>query len=192
MAHKKNLLISIILVAFISNHFWIPRTNASQLSAVPRQQNSPIFAFLRASVWLIEPDQGETAAVTLDVGISQAPEPGEEAKVTYVTANGNAIGGVDYVATNGELTYPVGTTARQSFDVTIIGNNTRQQDRVFIVFLTNPINAVVGFPAYIQVTIIDNDEEASSFLPVVRGYIPGPTVTPIPPTETPTPCIGYC
>ena len=44
------------------------------------------------------------------------------------------------------MTFPPNSTATQTFEVTIIGNNIHDGDREFVVFLTNPENATVGIP----------------------------------------------
>ena len=58
---------------------------------------------------------------------------------------------------------------------------------VFVAFLTNSVNAEVGIPAAVSIRILDNDEEARNFLPVISGFVAGPTRTPMPLT----PCYGY-
>ena len=62
----------------------------------------------------------------------------------------------------GELTFPAGSTNPQQIKVTIIGNNLDQPNRQFIVFLTNPVNATVGIPGAITITIVDNDTVPST------------------------------
>lgn len=191
MPPKKALPLLTTLIAVVSIYFWRSEPQASQANAVPLQQNTPIVAFNRASTSVIEPDSGETISITLDVLISDAPEHGEAAKVTYSTANGMAVAGVDYIATAGVLTFPAGSTDSQSFDIIIIGNNIHQPNRAFVAFLTNPVNTTVSVPAAVTIFIVDNDQRTQNFLPVIRGLIPGPTRTPIAPTKTPTPC-PYC
>ena len=66
---------------------------------------------------------------------------------------------------NGVLTFPEGSTDAQSFEVTFLGNNINQPNREFIVFLTNPVNATVGIPGSITITIIDDDAPAATSTP---------------------------
>ena len=127
------------------------------VQAAPLQQNLPIVSFDRASVIVTEPDAGETEELELSVVISAAPDDNEEAKVTYKSANGSAISGVDFENVSGTLTFPAGSTNSQPFDVVINGNNSYQGDRTFVVFLTNPENATVGSPGSITITIRDDE-----------------------------------
>lgn len=190
MSDKLVLPLLTILIAVGSIFFASNEPDENQAYAVPLQEDTPTVAFSRASIGVIEPDYGDTISITLDVMIRNGPEQGE-AQVTYSTANGNALAGVDYQAATGELIFPVGSTDLQSFDLIIFGNNIPQPNRAFVVFLTNPVNATVGVPGSVTIYIVDNDERPRAFLPIIRGLIPGPTHTPVPPTRTPTPC-PYC
>lgn len=137
-----------------------------QVQAAPLQQTFPTVSFDRTSVVTVtEPDAGETAKETINVKISTAPADGEEAKVTYKSANGSAIAGVDYESVQDDLIFPVGSTDQQSFEVTIIGNNIFQPDREFVVFLTNPVNAIVANPGSITIRIIDDDDAPATNTP---------------------------
>jgi hypothetical protein len=151
----------------VQGHF-VSKGSASvvaQVQAAPLQQDLPTVSFDSSEVNVDEPDQGETEVITINVEISAAPEAGEEAEVTYKSANGSAIDGVDYVGVAGELTFPVGGEDPQSFEVTIIGNNIHQPDREFVVFLTNPVNATVAIPGAITITIRDNDPAPTTSTP---------------------------
>ena len=97
MTNKKTLLIIATLVAVAAVQFWITGTNASQMNGQSLQQSIPILAFERAVIDVVEPNAGETAAITLNVMISSAPEQAEGAQVMAKTANGNALAGVDYL-----------------------------------------------------------------------------------------------
>ncbi|MDX1415821.1 MAG: Calx-beta domain-containing protein, partial [Candidatus Promineifilaceae bacterium] len=131
--------------------------------AAPEQQ--PVVSFTRATDSVIEPDSGNTVQKEVTVQISGVPATGEEVTVEYTTANGSATAGVDYQATSGTLTFPVGSSASQTFNVTILGNNQNQPDRTFLVFLTNPVNATVGVPQSITITIVDNDTATPTHTP---------------------------
>jgi hypothetical protein len=195
MSHKKILLIITLLIAGVSIAFWSSDSAANKAAADPLQQNTPLVSFDRASINVVEPDAGETETITLNVAITTAPQRGEKVQVTARSANGNAIAGADYQPVSEYLTFPAGSTGSQSFHVAIFGNNLDQPDRAFVVYLTNPVNATVGIPAFITIVILDNDlpmpaAAARNFLPIIRGFVAGPTRTPMPPTATP--CYGYC
>ena len=136
-----------------------------RVAAAPLQQTLPTVSFDRTSDSVTEPDNSDTEELTVNVIINTAPESGEDATVTYSTANGSATAGVDYLPAGGQLTFPAGSTDPQSFTVTILGNNLYQPDREFIVFLTNPENATVGIPGAITITIRDNDPAPSTGTP---------------------------
>ena len=133
--------------------------------AAPLQQDFPTVSFPSSRINVTEPDSGEREDLTLTVNISRAPDQGEEAKVTYKSANGSATAGEDYEEASGTLTFPVGSADSQTFTVSIIGNNSFQPDRSFVVFLTNPENATVAIPGSVTVTIIDNDPPPATSTP---------------------------
>ena len=141
----------------------LPPEGADVVQAAPSAD--PILSFDTSTISVSEPDSGETEVLEIEVFIDTAPLDGEEAKVRYVTAPGSAISGVDYVHTTDELTFPVGSTEPQTFTVTILGNNIDQPNRTFIVFLTNPVNATVGSPGSITITIVDNDPTPATNTP---------------------------
>lgn len=151
----------ILLLVFIATAvlFAVAMPSEPQLvQAAPLQQSTPVVSFTRTSDNVIEPDDDDETEITISVRINTAPE--EEVRVSYATTNGSATAGVDYQATSGTLTFPAGSAAEQSFTVTIFGNNLDEGDRNFSVFLTNPVNATVGSPNSIQITIVDNDQAA--------------------------------
>ncbi len=143
----------------------IPQTSSSRVQAAPLLQDFPSVSFESSTASVNEPDGTATVELTIDVLINSAPKNGEDAKVTFSTQNGSATAGVDYVSSAGELTFPAGSTNPQQIKVSIIGNNVHQPNRQFIVFLTNPVNATVGIPGAITVTIIDNDPVPSTSTP---------------------------
>jgi large repetitive protein len=65
-----------------------------------------------------------------------------DVSVDFMTADGSAIAGTDYMATNGTLVFPAGTTNLQ-LHVTVNGDPAAQVDRTFSVNLSNPTNAVI-------------------------------------------------
>jgi uncharacterized delta-60 repeat protein/uncharacterized repeat protein (TIGR01451 family) len=82
--------------------------------------------------------------------------------LNFTTVNGTALNTVDYVKTNGSLTFGSGVTSR-SFTVKLLGSPTAQPDKTFglqLSFASNPGNYGVLDPATLPtnavVTIIDN------------------------------------
>lgn len=142
---------------------WGAMGETAVVMAAPAAQDPPSIAFATATASVVEPDSGETKDLELSVRINQAPD--DEAQVRYSTANGSATSGVDYEATNGNLVFPAGQTTEQKITVTILGNDSFEGDRTFVVFLTNPVNAQVGTPASITVTIVENDSPPATNTP---------------------------
>jgi uncharacterized repeat protein (TIGR01451 family)/uncharacterized delta-60 repeat protein len=78
-------------------------------------------------------------------------------QVNFATSNGSALAGIDYVPTNGTLTFPDGVTVA-SFRVPVIDNATVQNPRSFNVTLSNPQGgAIIGSVSTEPVFILDND-----------------------------------
>ena len=82
--------------------------------------------------------------------------------VDYTTSDGDAISTNDYTTLAGTLTIPAGnTTATLSF--TINDDLIDENDEVFYVDLTNPVNATISDNQG-QITIIDNEGPPSLFI----------------------------
>jgi hypothetical protein len=142
------------------------KDGADVVQAAPRQQALPVVGFESLTYTVIEPDDANTKDVTVTVIISEAPAAGEEAKVTYSTADGTATEPQDYVRATGELTFVENSITAQTFTVTINGNNLAQSNRSFTVFLTNPVNATVSVAnATTTITIVDNDVAPATSTP---------------------------
>jgi hypothetical protein len=78
-------------------------------------------------------------------------------QVNFATSNGSALAGIDYVPTNGTLTFADGVTVA-TFTVPIIDNNVVQNPRSLNITLSNPQGGATIGPATIApVTILDND-----------------------------------
>ncbi len=79
------------------------------------------------------------------------------ASVNYVTANGTALAGSDYTATNGTLTWADGDAADKSIVVKILDDVIYENSETFKVSLSNVSGANPGSILTNSVTIIDND-----------------------------------
>jgi len=80
--------------------------------------------------------------------------------VDFATSNLTAVAGVDYVATNGTLTFGPNDLVK-FFRVAPIDNPTIQANRQFTVHLSNPGGGVsLDTQAVATVTIVDNDDPA--------------------------------
>src|SRR5437588_478541 len=91
--------------------------------------------------------------------------------VSYSTSNGTAQAGLDYVATNGVLTFVPEVTG-QIFSVLVNGNTVPEPDKTFYVILSSPSNALAGPPA--TGTILNNDGLAGQIDHFEFSAIPTP------------------
>ena len=74
--------------------------------------------------------------------------------VNFATADGTAVAGQDYVATNGTFTFTNGQTS-QTFSVTVIGSSTVQPDKTVLLQLSDPVNGFLVAPYAATLTIHD-------------------------------------
>lgn len=106
--------------------------------------------------------------------------------VNFATADGTAVAGEDYVATNGTFTFTNGETAH-TFSVAIIGNSMVQPDKTVLLQLFDPINGFLVAPYASTLTIRDTSGSlvvpagsalvSESFLPPNGIIDPGETVS---------------
>lgn len=90
-------------------------------------------------VTLWEGDMGTTNAV---FSISLSAPSGMSTTVNFATTNGSAIAGSDYTAYSGTANLPAGVT-NTSISVAVAGDLLMEPDEVFLVRLSNPVNAVL-------------------------------------------------
>jgi Ca2+-binding RTX toxin-like protein len=76
--------------------------------------------------------------------------------VNYVTANGTATAGLDYVANSGTLTFAAGETTKQ-ITVLVNGDTTFEPDETFTVSLSSPSNATLGTTTSSTAAILNDD-----------------------------------
>jgi hypothetical protein len=102
---------------------------------------------------------GSTATATFTVTLGAAS--GQTVSVSYGTADGTAVVGVDYTAAAGAVTFAPGTVT-QTLTVSVLGDLLDEPSETFFVNLTNPVNATIADGQGVG-TILDND--------------PGPTIS---------------
>ena len=91
-------------------------------------------------VAVIEGDSGTVNAVFT---VSLAPASGQEVTVDYITTDGTAAAGSDYVATSGTLVFGAGVRT-QPVTVAVNGDTDGEFDETFTVNLSNPSNASIS------------------------------------------------
>jgi len=87
--------------------------------------------------------------------------------VDYVTADGSAAAGTDYLAASGTLTFAPGTTSASVF-VSVVGDTVPELDEVFLLRLSNPTGAVI-LDAEGTGGIVDDDAASLSSLELTHG-----------------------
>src|SRR4030095_2750683 len=99
--------------------------------------------------------EGDSGAVTLNVPVVLSQTGSQTVTVGYSTGNGTAVGGTDYTATSGTLTFPVGTFTR-NIPVTVLPDLVDEDNETFLVRLSTPVGTVV-LDGTATATIVDND-----------------------------------
>ena len=98
--------------------------------------------------------------------------------VNFATSNGTALAGIDYLATNGTLTWLPGATNSQPVPVPVIGDLFNEADETFTLVLDTPVNAT--FARSQALCTITNDDFVSVSISdeqVVEGNGGSTTVT---------------
>jgi len=104
-------------------------------------------------VQLAEGDSGTTAFVFT---VSRSGDISQQATVDFATASGTATEGVDFIGTNGTLTFPAGDSNPQAITVQVNGDTDIEPDETFSVNLSNATNATTTDGSG-QGTILDDD-----------------------------------
>jgi hypothetical protein len=87
--------------------------------------------------------EGNSGQVSAVFTVSLSFSADQAATVNFATANGTAVAGSDYVATNGILTFAPGTT-NQTVSVTVLGDSINESNEVFFLNLSNPTNSLIS------------------------------------------------
>ena len=86
--------------------------------------------------------EGDVGTTNLIFNLTLSSAMGVPVSVNYSTADGNAVAGSDYIATNGTVVFAPDTT-NQTVVVAVIGNRNYEPDKIFSVTLSNPTNAAI-------------------------------------------------
>lgn len=109
-----------------------------------------------ANVSVTEGNTGQSNAV---FAVTLTPASGRIVTVAYTTGNGTAIGGSDYTATSGTLTFNAGTVT-QTIAVAVSGDTMDEANETFLVNLSAPTNATLAVAQAIG-SITDDDPPPS-------------------------------
>lgn len=100
-------------------------------------------------------DEGDAGSTPLTFVVTLSTPSGRPVSVNYATADGTAVGGVDYVAAQGVLTFQPGQTTG-TIQVDVIANTLNQFDRTLFLNLSSP-QSVVLVDNQALGTIVDDD-----------------------------------
>jgi len=100
--------------------------------------------------------EGNSGTTNADFTVSLSAETEGNVTVQFISSNGTALAGTDYVATNGTLTIPAGQTSRT---ITVLVNGDTDDEPIFedfSILLSNATNATIDVSEG-ECTIIDDD-----------------------------------
>lgn len=98
----------------------------------------------------------------VNIRISRIGGSNGNASVDYTTVDGTAVGGTDYTAASGTLTWPNGVSGNLTVSIPIPNDSTAEFTKSFSLTLSNASGATLGSQSTATVNIIDNDAAAVS------------------------------
>jgi hypothetical protein len=98
----------------------------------------PILSLIPISLF-----EGNSGSTTAQFNVVMSTTNALTVTVYFSTSNGTADAGIDYVATNGMLSFAPGNTS-QTILVTINGDTTTESDETLYLWLTHPTNATLA------------------------------------------------
>lgn len=90
------------------------------------------------------------------LGVARGDDGNFPVSVDFATSDSTATNGVDYMATNGTLSFAPGQKVAL-LTVPILNDGLKESSETFRVTLSNPTNQVLGLQKTVTVTIVDND-----------------------------------
>jgi sensor domain CHASE-containing protein len=101
--------------------------------------------------------EGDAGITVLEVEVKLDRAAPLQVRVNYATSNDDAIGGLDYVGTNGVLIIPAGSVSG-IIRVGIIGDLLRESNERFHLSFSNPTNVILPGDPQSRIMIIDDDK----------------------------------
>jgi len=101
--------------------------------------------------------EGDAGYTTVDIEVRLDRPAVLEVRLNYATSNDDAIAGSDYVAANGVLIIPPGSSSA-TLQVKIIGDILNESNERFWLNFSNPANVVLPDDPRSRVMIVDNDK----------------------------------
>jgi Ca2+-binding RTX toxin-like protein len=123
-------------------------------------------------------EEGNSGTSTFTFTVTLSHKSYETITVPYVTQDGTAIAGSDYIASTGKLTFNPGETSKK-ISITANKDTTVESDETFSVKLGNPTNATLGVNTQSTVTIVNDDTILSFSAPIFSVNEDGTPVSAI-------------
>jgi Ca2+-binding RTX toxin-like protein len=101
-------------------------------------------------------EEGNSGTSTFTFTVSLSHGSNQTILVPYITENGSAIAGSDYLASSGTLTFKPGEVSKKIL-ITANKDTTVEQDETFRVKLDSPTNAILGANTQTSATIVNDD-----------------------------------
>ena len=101
--------------------------------------------------------EGDVGYTTVDIEVRLDRPAISAVRLNYATSNDDAIAGSDYVAANGVLIIPPGSSS-VTIQIKVIGDLLRESNERFWLNFTNPVNVVFPDDPRSRIMIIDNDK----------------------------------
>jgi Calx-beta domain/Bacterial Ig-like domain (group 1) len=123
---------------------------SASLALIDNDSPSPTVQF-SASNYSVQESAG-TATIT----VTLAPAATEEVTVGYLTWDGTAISGLNYVSISDQLVFAPGDTSK-TFTVTLLNDGVFGPNKTVNLALSNPVNAGLGQQASATLTIVESN-----------------------------------
>ena len=99
--------------------------------------------------------EGDSGTIPMTFTVTLSPPAADTVTVDYTVNGGTATAGVDFIASQGTLSFPPGTTTR-TITVPVIGDRLNEGNETVFVNLSYAANATIGDPQGVG-TIVDDD-----------------------------------
>jgi hypothetical protein len=101
--------------------------------------------------------EGDVGFTTVDIEVRLDRPAVSAVRLNYATSNDDAIAGSDYMAANGVLIIPPGSSSA-TIQIKVIGDLLKESNERFSLNFTNPVNVVLTSDPRCRIMIIDNDK----------------------------------
>jgi hypothetical protein len=114
-----------------------------------------------ASVGDVSVNEGNAGTGSAAFTVSLSAPSGKPIGLSYATADGSAVAGVDYQTTAGTLTFNPGETTK-TVSVPVVGDPVYEQDEIFFINLGDPVNVTFARTQATGLIINDDPKPAAS------------------------------